>query len=107
MAIVKKNIITKGLSGAIGDLIFKQSEGQTVVLRKPKKPETVSEAQAKRRTKFQEAVDYAKACMADEALKAHYVQEAKRKPRTHAYNLAISDYMKGNADQVKERVKSL
>ena len=104
MAIVKKNTITKGLSGTIGDLVFRQSRGRTIVVQKPKKSEKVSEAQSERRSKFQEAVHYAKSCMADASLKAYYEKEAKRKPRTHAYNLAISDYMKGRSELVKKNV---
>ena len=62
MAQVKKNLITKGLSGILGGtLVFRNVGEKTVVSVAPTTTKEASPAQKNHREKFQQAVFYAKA----------------------------------------------
>ena len=91
MAKQSNNVVTHGLSGKIGDLlVFRQRAGQTVVAKAPQKPRTVSELQKEQQRKFQRAVLYARAAMADTETGAAYNRAAKRGQT--GYNVAIADF---------------
>jgi hypothetical protein len=103
MAIVKNNILTKGLSGVIGDtIVFKQVGNHTIVTSLPHQPSTQSDKQKTQRSKFQEAVLYAKGQIADPASKEEYALAAKADGDifTHAYNVAVADFL--HAPDIKE-----
>jgi len=90
-----KNIITAGLRGGVGgQLVFKQYEGCTVVTKYPDmsgvKPSGLQKAC---RSKFLEAVKYAKGILADEVLRAAF--EEKIGKGKSVYHAAIREYMKG------------
>jgi hypothetical protein len=93
MARVKKNIITKGMSGKLGDtIVFRQRGGVTVVATLPEKEEReTTEAQKQQQRKFQQAVIYAQNAMQDEDLKAEYALKAK--PNRSAYHVALADFL--------------
>ncbi len=93
MAKVGNNVLTHGLHGKIGDLIvFRVRNGQTIVGAKPERSGSPTEAMIKHREHFQEAVLYAKAAMADPAMKEAY--EAAKKGSESAYNVAIADFLR-------------
>ncbi|MFJ1430081.1 hypothetical protein ACILE2_04660 [Capnocytophaga canimorsus] len=83
MAQSKNNIVTHGLSGKVGDiLVFSQRNGKTIVSKAPKKRKGEdSEKQKQQQAKFQQAVLYGKAVLADDNQKALYETTGKK-----AYN---------------------
>lgn len=92
MAIVKKNLVTQGLSGSIGNsLVFRVVGDRTIVSSMPTSDGVLSEAQQAQRQRFLNAVAYAKAQMQDEVSKLLYEEVAKRKPFLSAYNAAVAD----------------
>lgn len=95
MARVTNNRFTEGLSGAVGDMLFRQVNGKTIVSlkpAKPRRPKPQSALQRANRDNFREATFYAKAIQDDPELKAHYLKKAKRMGLTNAYTAAISEY---------------
>ena len=93
MAIVIDNIVTTGLSGPVGELIFKKYGDKIVVSKKPdmsgiKK----SKSQKKCNKKFAKAVAYAKKAAKDENI----VQNTTVEPGKNLYNKCISLQMSGN-----------
>ena len=96
MAKLMLNPLYGGLSGTIGDLVFKRSRnGQTIVARRPRKTNAgPSEAQKAQQERFTQANAYAKAAMADPEVCAIY-QERAAKEGKGAFALARSDYFKG------------
>lgn len=100
MAKAKNNIVTHGLSGKLGDLlVFSQRSGKTFVSKAPgERSGQLTEAQLGVQSKFQQAVIYAKAAIADSATKAAYASAAKE--GLSAYNVAIADFF--NAPDIHE-----
>ncbi|MCF8374078.1 MAG: hypothetical protein K9H64_20820 [Bacteroidales bacterium] len=93
MAEVKKNIITKGLSGMLGQtLVFRNMGDRTIVASRPSSNKIPSEAQLEQRKRFQEAVLYAKSQMADETSKAEYAAVAQKTSLGSAYTIAVADF---------------
>ncbi|GAB3847480.1 hypothetical protein GCM10028822_08960 [Hymenobacter terrigena] len=72
MANVKNNIVTEGLSGMLGgQLVFRQTSRGTVVSVAPQAPTgPPTAAQTAQRTRFQQAVIYAKGQSQDPAVQA-------------------------------------
>ncbi len=93
MAKVKKNIITQGLAGKLGDtIVFRQLGGKTIVQAMPeKRKQELSEGQKKQINKFREAARYAKQALENDEVRTAYA--AKAKVGQTAYNVAIADYM--------------
>ncbi len=102
MAQSKNNIITHGLSGKIGDLIvFSQRGNRTIVSKAPR--EQTGEASTKQkevRSRFQQAVLYAKSVMSDPASKSAYADVADQEKGISAYNIAVADLF--NAPEIEE-----
>ncbi len=92
MAESKNNVITRGLSGLIGDMIvFSNRHGKTIVSNKPKERTGVqSEVQKAHKAKFQQAILYAKAAINDPATKQGY-KDASGDGVT-PYNVAVADF---------------
>lgn len=101
MARVKSNIATKGLSGMLGGtLVFRQSFGHTLVSAAPvRKDREPTEGQQEHRSRFQEAVFYAKAAMQQAETKEAY-QLVGKKLQQSAYSVAVADYF--HAPDIKE-----
>jgi len=100
MAKVGNNIVVTGLSGKLGDLIvFRNRGGTTVVAQAPQKKEReLSEAQEQHQLRFQEAILYGKASIADPEKKAAY--KASAEEGQSAYNIAVADFL--NAPHIEE-----
>jgi len=97
----KNNLATEGLSGQVGNLVFRRrkGDGKVFVSVHPSSHEGgPSEAQQKVNSKFQEAVIYGKSVIADPATKALYSEKAA--PGQSAYNIAVADYF--SAPDIKE-----
>lgn len=92
MAVVKKNVFLKGLSGKVGNMVFKQMpNGKTVVTTVPESNrEHDTEARKATRSTFADAVRYGQAVLADEDAVAYYKKYGGKKCNT--YNAAIRDY---------------
>lgn len=94
MAQSKNNVVTRGLSGMIGDmLVFRQRANKTIVSDKPKASTAEPTAnQMAIRERFKRATRYAKSVMSDVVLKAAYQLAAKLGQSAH--NVAFVDYQK-------------
>jgi hypothetical protein len=88
----RNNIVTKGLSGKIDDLVFRQMDGQTIVSRSPHVSSINSSAQQAARNLFRMAAVYAKAAIANPILLQFYKSKAKKGQRP--YQMAIADFCK-------------
>ena len=100
MATVKKNIVTQGLSGKLGNnIVFRNRGGKTIVAVTPEKKKRVyTEAQRKQTRKFRSAIVYGKQAIQDPTTKAVY--EAQAKDGQSAFNIAVADYL--NAPSIEE-----
>lgn len=93
MAVVLKNLVTKGLSGKLGDtIVFRKVGDKTIVATVPTTSKEPTEAQKAQRERFQMAVLYAKSQMDDPDAKAAYEAEAKGSGQPNAYNIAVADF---------------
>ena len=93
MAQSKKNIATEGLSGRVGNFIFRRrkSDDKIFVARRPvASEEEPTEAQVNVQRKFQRGIVYGSSAIADPATKALYA--AKATGGRSAFNVAIADY---------------
>ncbi|MDR1169542.1 MAG: hypothetical protein LBK97_01745 [Prevotellaceae bacterium] len=93
MAKSKKNVVTYGLSGKVGDLlVFRQVDGQTIVSQTPGKSRTPeSKKQAAHRKRFQQAVLYAQIAIESPETGERYKAVAAKKGKK-AFNLAVADF---------------
>ena len=101
MAESKKNIATEGLSGRVGNFIFRRrkSDDKIFVARRPVASEgEPTEAQVNIRRKFQRGIIYGKSAMANPVTKALYA--AKATGGRSAFNVAVADYF--NAPQIEQ-----
>ena len=97
----KSNLATEGLSGQVGNLVFRRrkGDGKVFVSVHPSAHEGApSEAQLKVNTKFQEAVIYGKSVLADPVSKSLYSEKAG--VGQSAYNIAVADFF--NAPEIRE-----
>jgi hypothetical protein len=87
------NPILQQINGHIGDLVFREVRGRTVISQKADLSHVEpTEAQLVWRERFREAALYGKAVMADPLLKALYEAAAKaeRKP---LFSMVVADYL--------------
>lgn len=100
MAEVKNNIVTRGLSGLVGDqLVFRNRGGKTIVAVRPQERSgEPSESQKQNQTRFQEAILYGQSVLANSEVKAAY--KAAASEGQSAYNVAVGDFM--HAPDIKE-----
>ncbi len=91
---IASNFITQGLSGKLGkDLVFKKYKGKTVISKFPDMENIVPSAVQKvQRSKFAEAVAYAKAINDDPIQKAAYLKKIPKGKKV--FNFAMAEYMK-------------
>ncbi|HCR89324.1 MAG TPA: hypothetical protein DIW50_02445, partial [Prolixibacteraceae bacterium] len=100
MAQSKKNIDTEGLSGRVGNIIFRRrkSDDKIFVARRPvASEEEPTEAQINVQRKFQRGIIYGKSAIADPATKALYAVKAT--DGRSAFNVAVADYF--NAPRIE------
>ncbi len=100
MAYVKKNIVTEGLSGKLGNnIVFRNVGGKTIVTVKPDTSKrTDSEAQKQHKRRFRAGTINAKKASQDPIIREGYA--AKVKPGQSPYNIALADYF--NAPEINE-----
>ncbi len=99
MAIVKRGSMLEGLRGRVGDLVFREVGGQTVVSRRPsgRREDVRSPRRERALTRFQQAVLFAR-----EARHRHSYRSLSRVLRAHSpYHVALQDYL---SDPVIERI---
>jgi hypothetical protein len=107
MAKANKNAIVQGLSGSIGDMVFRQMpDGSTRVSRKPDFSRRVfSPGQKEHQSRFQQAVAYAREAAKTQPI---YAELARGTAKT-AYNWALSDWFNppiiGRIERRKGRIK--
>jgi hypothetical protein len=96
MAKVKLDPLFAGISGKIGNVVFKKSANGDVIVSKCPDMSRVkwSEAQKAHRQRFKLANEYAKAALADPDVRALY-EELAAKEGKGAFATARSDYFKG------------
>ncbi|ADQ80641.1 hypothetical protein Palpr_2509 [Paludibacter propionicigenes WB4] len=101
MARSKSNIVIEGLSGKIGNLVFRRrkKDGKVFVSAAPS-PHKVAPTEAKKKVndRFQQAVMYGKSVVANPDLKSLYAQ--KTSGGQTAFNVAVADYL--NAPTIEE-----
>lgn len=97
MAKITLNPMLESLHGRLGGVVFRRSYSGKMTLIKLANMSNVqwSEAQKAQRQRFKQANAYAKAAMAEPAVRAHYEQKARGLSK-RPYYLAVSDYFKGN-----------
>lgn len=100
MAESKNNVLTKGLTGLVGDMIvFRNRGGKTFVSAKPKERSgELSENQKQHQGRFQEAILYGKTAIADPSQKAAY-EDVTTGGQT-AFNVAVADFF--HAPEIKD-----
>ena len=91
MALQKNNIATAGLRGRVGNLVYRQQNGKTVVSRPPQMPNVFSKQQKEHQKRFQKAVQYAKAATIAPDTRKLYQAVAVAGNRT-SFNVAVSDF---------------
>jgi hypothetical protein len=95
MARVKNNVLVKGFSGKLDEIVFKTYSYGTVISRYPDMSKVkLSKAQKKANSLFKEAVSYAQQVLADPAKRKVYAK--KLKPGKTIYHAALADYLKNN-----------
>jgi hypothetical protein len=96
MAKVELNPAIQQIQGAVGNMVFRRGQGGRMHVMKMPNMSRVkwSKAQKEHRQRFALAVAYAHEALADEKVRARYVEEAAQKGK-RPFDLAVSDYFKG------------
>jgi len=97
MAKVTLDPMLQSLHGRLGNVVFRRSySGKMTVIKLADMSKVKwSDAQQAHRQRFRRANVYAKAAMAEPAVRARYEQRAAELNK-RPYHLAVSDYFKGN-----------
>jgi hypothetical protein len=94
MGKIKKNVITRGFSGSLGDdLVFRQVDDKTVFALKSENNSEPTERQVQVRNKFLEATNYASAAVDNPQALQDYQLMAERQELKSAYVAAVTDYL--------------
>jgi hypothetical protein len=93
---VKGNELIKEIRGKVGNIVFRQSPNGDIIISKAPDMSSVewSPAQQEHRQRFQAAIAYAKAAMADPDARAIYEKKADE-GNGRPFQMAVSDYFKG------------
>ena len=96
MSKLKNNPIMKGASGMLGNVVVyrEQKNGKLIMANRPKKRDELTDHQKIQKSRFLQAVQYAKAQMADPLSKAEYETGINDKINS-AYAAAMTDYLRG------------
>ena len=93
MAIIDQNIVTMGLRGRVGNLIFRSWGDKSVVSAAPSNHNRKwSQAQTENRKRFRDAMIYARMALKDPVKQKYY--RSKVKGMQTPWNAAVADYMK-------------
>lgn len=100
MAIVKRGLVTKGLSGALGkEIVFRQIGGQTIVGVMPTRGSAEPTAKQKaQREKFGRAIRYARTQMGNPEVMNFYKEVSKTREGSTVMSVAVGDYF--NAPEI-------
>ena len=94
MAKAKLNPMLKQVNGSLDQVVFRWLHGKQVLSKKPDMSKVQwSAAQQAHRQRFKDAVAYARAAMADESLRAKYMELAAQQGK-RPFDMAVSDYFK-------------
>jgi hypothetical protein len=96
MAKVKLNLLLKQLRGAMGDVVFRVlPTGETIISKRPDMSNVKwSKAQKAHRRRFKQAVEQAKAALAEPAMRLKYERMAKQQGK-RPWDVALSAYLQG------------
>ena len=95
MAKAKLNPILQEIHGTLTGITFRRMYGKQVIMKKPDMSGVAwSAAQAEHRQRFQQAIAYARAAMADTQVHAKYARAAAKKGK-RPFDLAVSDFFQG------------
>lgn len=90
-----------GASGRVGDVVFRQFQGKTIVQVYTEPKQRRTELQKLFNHKMREAAIQARAALRNPAVKAHYEKKKKRLNVTSAYTAACTDFLRqGYIDKV-------
>lgn len=94
MAIVNKNVVTQGLRGKVGNLIFrKRGKKTTAYVMSPRKT-PLSKKQKEAQARFSEAVALARHALEDKTERKRFEKMAIKQGKESAYSMAVSYFMK-------------
>lgn len=93
MAVMKGNVMMVGVSGRIGDIVFRQAGGKTIISKRPVVKARPTERQLAQRLRFEEAARFASTAIENPKMFSSYQQMAKRQHRTSAYQAALTDHL--------------
>lgn len=97
MAKIKLSPMLQEVRGRLGDYVFRRTHtGEVILSRVPDMSKVKwSKAQKAHRQRFKKAVAYARAAMAEPKVRAVYEKMAAKNNK-RPFDMAISDYFKGN-----------
>jgi hypothetical protein len=94
MAISFKNVITRMYSGRVGDIVFRNYGGKSVMAKRPDCSKVVkSPAQLENQKRFAKAVKSSKTVKNNPQRFEYYSNKKKKKKYMSAYHAAMSDFM--------------
>ena len=94
MATVTRNLVTTGLTGKVGNLVFRiRGDKTTVYVMSPRKA-PLSKKQTEAQLEFRVAVARAKAALSIDAERTHFKELAKKEGKESAYSAAVSYFFK-------------
>jgi hypothetical protein len=93
MVKVDHNLVTQGLRGKIGNLIFRKRGNNTTVYPVPKRKAPYTLKQIEARLRFSKAVRLAREAMINDKEKNKFKKIATKQGKEGAYSAAISFYM--------------
>lgn len=110
MAKSAKNRVLHGASGKLGDqIVISQRGGATILSQAPgRRDAEPTPAQIAQQQKFQQAVLYGRAQIADPAVKAEY--QTKAAGMKNAFNVAVADFpstSSGQASTLRTSTRSM
>jgi hypothetical protein len=93
MAIVENNIISKGLRGKVGNLVFRRRGNKTTAYVQSPRKAPFSEKQKVEQMRFSAAVGLAVKALNDADTRKKFEEMAISKKKESAYSAAISYYL--------------
>lgn len=97
MATVTNNLATTGLTGKVGNLVFRRRGNKTTVYVQSPRKAPLSEKQKLAQQHFAEAVAKAKHALNDPAERQKFEEMAKTKGKESAYSAAISYFYRNTS----------
>jgi hypothetical protein len=93
MARVQGNIITTGLRGKVGNLVFRKRGKKTTAYIMSERKVPLSKAQKDAQIRFAQAVALAKEALQHDEQRLAFEKMAKTKGRESAYSAAVAHFM--------------